>query len=132
MKNKTRLALIPALGLLMVVSLLAQKPANMQGTWVGMATLEGMDDPNELTLVLELKEGNLTGHMSDEYGTMSESLVEKIQLEKGVVSFSVNGMGPGGQEIAIIFKMNVSGGTMEGTLEIPDMGMNGTWEAAKQ
>lgn len=132
MKKSTKLALISVLGLITAVGLLAQKPADMQGTWVGMATLEGMDEPNELTLVLELKEGKLAGHMTDEYGTMSESSADKIKLEKGVFSFTVNGMGPGGQEIAIDFKMNVTEGTMEGTLEIPDMGMNGTWEAAKQ
>lgn len=132
MKKNSKTAFILVLGLLTSVGLLAQKPADMQGTWVGMATLEGMDDPNELTLVVELKEGNLTGHMTDEYGTMSESPMEKAKLENGVFSFSVNGMGPGGQEIALEFKMNVANGTMEGTLEIPDMGMNGTWEATKQ
>jgi hypothetical protein len=28
--------------------------------------------------------------------------------------------------------MNVEGDSIEGTLEIPDMGWNGTWEAKKQ
>lgn len=129
---KTRVGLILTLGLCAAVNLMAQKPADMVGTWVGMATLEGMAEPNELILVLNLKEGNLTGHMTDQYGTMNESPIEKIQLEGGVFSFSVNGMGPGGQEISFVFKMNVDGDSMEGSLEIPDMGMNGTWEATKQ
>ncbi len=132
MKFKTRFVLILALGLCLTINLIAQKPADMEGTWSGMATLEGMDDPNELVLVLELKEGNLEGHMTDQYGTMSESPIAEAKLEDGVFSFSVEGMGPGGQVISLTFKMNVDGDSMEGILEIPDMGMNGTWEATKQ
>ncbi len=132
MKLKTRLALILALGLCLTFNLMAQKPAEMAGTWTGLATLEGMAEANEMVLVLELKEGNLAGHMTDQYGTMSESPIDEIKLEGGVFSFSAMAMGPGGQEITLIFKMNVDGDSMEGTLEIADMGMNGTWEATKQ
>jgi len=132
MKRKTRLALILSLGLCLTISLTAQKPVDMIGTWVGLSTLEGMAEANELVLVLELKEGNLVGHMTDQYGTMSESPIDEIKLEDGVFSFSAVGMGPGGQELTLIFKMNVDGDSMDGTLEIADMGMNGTWEATKQ
>jgi hypothetical protein len=97
-----------------------------------MATLEGMDEPNDLVLVLVVKEGNLEGHMTDQFGTMSESPIAEAKLEDGVFSFSVDGMGPGGAGITLTFKMNVEGDSMEGILEIPDMGMNGTWEATKQ
>lgn len=132
MKRKTRLALILSLGLCLTINLTAQKLTDMAGAWVGLATLEGMAEANELVLVLELKEGNLVGHMTDQYGTMSESPIDEIKLEDGVFSFSAVGMGPGGQELTLIFKMNVDGDSMDGTLEIADMGMNGTWEATKQ
>ena len=39
--------------------------------------------------------------------------------------------GPQGQ-VAVKFKLKVSGNSMEGELDIPDMGMTGTWEAKKQ
>jgi hypothetical protein len=123
---------ILALGLCLAANLMAQKPADMAGTWIGMATLEGMAEANELVLVLELKEGELGGHMTDQYATMSESSIEEVKLEGAVFSFSVNGMGPGGQEITLDFKMNVDGDSMEGTFEISDMGMSGAWEATKQ
>ena len=132
MKFKTRWVCILALGVCLTINLMAQKPSDMTGTWVGMATLEGMDEPNDLVLVLELKDGNLEGHMTDQYGTMSESPIDEAKLEDGVFSFSVGGMGPGGQGITLTFKMNVDGDSMEGILEIPDMGANGTWEATKQ
>jgi hypothetical protein len=132
MKHKKEWALFLAAVLFLTFPLMAQKPADMTGTWSGLATLEGMDDPNELVLVLELKEGNLEGHMTDQYGTMNESPMKEAKLEDGVFSFSVEGMGPGGQGITLTFKMNVEADVMEGILEIPDMGLSGTWEATKQ
>jgi hypothetical protein len=132
MKIRTRFALILALGLCVSVNLLAQKPSDMVGTWVGNATLEGMAEPNEFTLVLELKEGELSGHMTDQYGSMSEAPISDIKLEEGIFGFSVIAIGPSGEELKLILKMNVDGDSMKGMFEIPDMGMNGTWEAAKQ
>jgi len=132
MKTKIRLALILALGLCASVNLLAQKPSDMVGTWVGNAMLEGMAEPNEFTLVLELKEGEISGHMTDQYGSMSEAPINDIKLGDGKFSFSVLAIGPGGEELKLVLEMNVDGDSMEGTLEIPDMGMTGTWEATKQ
>jgi hypothetical protein len=132
MKMKTRFGLILALGLVAALPLTAQKPADMQGTWSGPATLEGMSDSNDFTLVLELKEGKLEGRISDQYNTLSDSPIDEIKLETEEFSFSVMGMGPGGQEIKLVLKMKIDGDSMKGTLEIPDMGMNGTWEATKQ
>lgn len=132
MKFKTRLTLILALGLCLTLNLTAQKPADMAGTWVGLATLEGMGGTNEFVLVMEMKEGNLAGHLTDQYGTVSETPIDKIKLENGVFSFSAVGNGPDGGEITLLLKMNVEGESMEGTLEIEEMGMNGTWEATKQ
>ncbi len=120
------------LGLCLTGSLLAQKPADMVGTWVGMATLEGMDEPNQLTLVVELKEGKLQGHMSDEYGTFSESPISEAKLADGAFTFSIKGSGPGGEEITLNFKMTVDGASMNGTFDIPEIGMAGTWESSKQ
>ena len=132
MKIKTRLILVLAVGLFAALNLTAQKPADLQGTWFGPATLEGMSEPNDFTLVLEMKEGKLTGHMTDQYSTMNENPIEEIKLEGGVFSFSIKAMGPGGQEITLVLKMNIEGDSMEGTLEIPEMGMTGAWEASKQ
>lgn len=132
MKIKTRLAFILVLGLFMSLNLLAQKPADLVGTWAGSATLEGMGDPNELTLVLKLEEGKLAGHMSDQFETMVESPISEVELGEGVFKFSTFAMGPGGENLTLIFKMKVDGDSMSGILEVPDMGINGEWEATKQ
>lgn len=134
MNNNTRFALILVLGLCVCGHLAAQKPADLVGTWVGEATLDGEMEPNELTLLMELAEGKLKGHITGQYGTLTESPLTDIKLEGNVFGFQVMAAGPGGGELAITFKMEVDTktGSMKGTLEIPDMGMSGTWEASKQ
>ncbi len=131
MKIKIRLALILALGLCVSIGLMAQKPADLVGTWVGMATLEGEPDPNELTLVLELQDGKLIGKMTDQYGSMSETPAEEIYLEENVLSFSVQAYVPSGT-FKVEFKMTVSGDSMEGELTVAELGATGKWEATKQ
>jgi len=132
MKFMAKFAFILLMGLCLTINLMAQEPEDMVGTWIGMATLEGMAEPNEFVLVMEMEEGKLSGHLSDQYGTMSETPIDEIKLEGSLFSFSVVGTDPGGQEITLVLKMNIEGDTMKGTLEIPDMGMNGTWGASKQ
>jgi hypothetical protein len=109
----------------------AQQPADMAGTWSGEATLSGMDEPNILTLKLELKEGKLAGHMTDQFGAVDADLAD-IVLEGGVFNFTVPVMLPQGGEGKILFKMKLSGEAMKGEIEIPEMSATGTWEATKQ
>jgi hypothetical protein len=130
--RRVNLIFIVTVGFCVSLGLFAQKPADMAGTWVGSATLEGMGDPNELTLVLELKEGELTGHMSDQFDTMAESPISEVELGEGTFKFSTYAIGPGGGNLTLIFTMKVDGDSMSGVLEVPDMEVTGKWEATKQ
>lgn len=130
MKSAKKTIFALAVIALLSVAASAQKPADLVGTWVGLATLEGMDAPNQLTLVLELKEGKLDGGMVDEYGTINDKIKE-IFLEQDSFNFSTPVMGPGGQQMTINFKMKIAGTAMKGTIEIPEMGMQGAWESTK-
>jgi hypothetical protein len=129
--KKTKWTLILALMVVTSFSLSAQKPADLVGTWKGEATLEGEADPNVLTLVLELKDGQLSGHMTDQYDSMAETPIDEVHLEDGTFVFSVNAV-DGSQQFSLKFTMKVEGDSMKGKFEIPDMGMSGTWEATKQ
>jgi hypothetical protein len=131
MKIATKFILLLFLGLFVSVSLMAQKPADLAGTWVGPATVESEGDPNELTLVLELEEGKLKGHMTGQYGTLNEAPLSDIEFIESVFKFSVKVVGPGGEELTVVFEMNVDGDSMKGKLEIPDMGLAGAWEASR-
>lgn len=131
MKRSLKLSLLAVLMVFAGLSILAQKPADMVGTWVGTATLEGEAEPNELTLVLEMEDGKLTGHMTDQYGAFNENPIEEVLLEDGSFNFTVKTESPQGI-LTIKFIMAVEGDSMAGTLEIEEMGATGTWEATKQ
>ena len=133
MKIKIRFALILALGLYTSVNLMAQKPSDLVGTWVGMSIiLEKEYPPIELTLVLEMKEGKLTGHMTNhtQIGMrMSEAPISEIKLEEGVFSFHIVSKR---KAVTLIFKMKVDSDSMKGDWERLETGIKGTWEAIKQ
>ncbi|HSA96687.1 MAG TPA: hypothetical protein VLJ16_11590 [Acidobacteriota bacterium] len=131
MRNRTLILGLTAILSLVGSSLQAQKPADLIGTWSGQATLEGLEAPNELTLVLELKEGKLAGTMTDQYGTINQFPISDVVLDKGTLSFSSPVVGPGGAQMSIKFKMTLSEDAMKGEIEVPEMGMKGAWEAAK-
>lgn len=123
-------AVVAALALWVSLFLAAQQPADLAGTWSGEATLEGMDEPNTLTLVLEMKEGQLAGHMTDQYGACNDA-IKDIALEKDSFNFATS-VKFDGQQGTILFRMKVSGDEMKGEIEIPEMSAKGTWQATKQ
>ncbi len=131
MKIKIRFALILALGLYTSVNLMAQKPSDLVGTWVGMSIIKEMEyPPGELTLVLEMKEGKLTGHMTSyPHGWISEIPISEIKLEEGVFSFHIVSKR---KTVTLIFKMKVDSDSMKGDWERLDFDIKGTWEAIKQ
>jgi hypothetical protein len=122
---------ITAVVLWMGMSLAAQQPADLVGTWSGDATLEGMDEPDTLTLVLEMKEGKLAGHMTDQYEAVDGDITD-IVVEQGAFNFSAPVLFGQGNQGTIHFKMKVDGDAMKGEIEIPEMGAKGAWQATKQ
>lgn len=110
---------------------IAQTPADLAGTWTGLATMEGEDEPNELTLVLEMKEGELAGHMTDQFGAMNEAPVSELNYSDKLLTFSVTVESPQGT-LTLNFKMTVSEESMEGTFDVPEMGVSGAWKAERQ
>lgn len=103
---------------------------NLVGTWVGEATLEGQP-PNELTLVMVEKDGELSGTITGQYGTLVDTPLENIKVENGTFTFEIM-IPTGGGDIQAVFKMTVEGDTMKGEFELPEMGASGTWEAVRQ
>jgi hypothetical protein len=131
MRIRLKIAIFAALALWASLFVSAQQPADMVGTWSGEATLTGMDEPNTLALKLELKEGKLAGHMTDQFGAVDADLTD-IVLEGSAFNFTVPLMLPQGGEGKILFKMKLSGESMKGEIEIPEMTATGTWQATKQ
>lgn len=130
MKLVRKATVIAAMVFWVSMILAAQQPADLVGTWSGDATLEGMDEPNTLTLVLEVKEGKLAGHMTDQYEAIDGDITN-IVFEQDAFNFTAPVTLPQGGQGTINFKMKVSGDTMKGEIEIPEMSAKGTWQATK-
>lgn len=113
-----------------VFPLIVQAETDLIGTWIGPALMEGQPE-NVLTLVLEKKEGKLTGTLTGEYGTLNDALLENINVEGNILTFETM-VAAGGGDLQIAFKITVTGNAMAGEFDIPDVGMTGTWEAEKQ
>jgi hypothetical protein len=109
----------------------AQQPADMVGTWTGEATLEGEAETDTVTLILELKDGKLAGHMTDRFQAINGDIADVV-LEQGVFNFTVPALFGEGYQGTVSFKMKVDGDSMKGELEIPEMGAKGTWQATRQ
>jgi len=131
MKRSVKFTLLAALMLISGLSIMAQKPADLVGTWVGLATMEGEAETNELTLVLTMEDGKLIGHMTDQYAAFNENPIEEVTLENDSFNFTVKAESPEG-ELTVKFTMIVNGDSMEGELELVEWGVPGTWEATKQ
>lgn len=124
-------AAFAVLTLLASLFIAAQQPADLAGTWSGDATLEGANEPDTLVLVLELKDGKLVGHMTDQYQAIDAEITD-IVLEQSTFSFSVSVLYGEGSQGTATFKMKVIENAMKGEFEIPEMGAKGTWQAAKK
>jgi len=131
MKLAKKGAMFGALAILAGLFIAAQQPADLVGTWSGDATLEGLDEPNTLTLVLEMKDGKLTGHMTDQYEAIDSDITD-IALEQGTFSFSVTVLYGAGNQGTAKFKMKILENVMKGSLEIPEMSAKGAWQATKE
>ena len=124
-------ASVAAMALSMGLFLAAQQPADLVGTWSGQATLEGESEADLLTLVLELKDGKLAGHMTDQYQAIDGDIADVV-FEQGAFNFSVPALFGEGHQGTIFFKMKVDGDSMKGDIDIPPMNAKGTWQATKQ
>jgi hypothetical protein len=131
MKLVRKVTVVAAIVIWVSIILAAQQPADLVGTWSGDATLEGMDEPDTLTLVLEMKEGKLAGHMTDQYEAVNGDIAD-IVLEQGAFNFTAPVLFGQGSPGTIHFKMKVDGDTMKGEIEIPEMSAKGAWQATKQ
>jgi hypothetical protein len=70
--------------------------------------------------------------MNDQFGTINQFPISDVTLEKSVLTFTTPVLGQGGQQTTIKYKMTISGETMKGEIQIPDMGLTGAWEAVRK
>ena len=93
---------------------------DISGTWVGETEVpdQGTD---ELTLVLEKKEGEYTGTTSDFLGMLDETECEDIEFKDSNLSFNFS-IYDGESTMTVYITLTVEGDTMTGYWETEDGG----------
>ena len=93
---------------------------DLSGTWVGETEVpdQGTD---ELTLVLEKKEGEYTSTISDSLGMLDETESEDIEFKDNNLSFNFS-IYDGYSTMKVYITLTVEGDTMTGYWETEDGG----------
>ncbi len=102
---------------------------DLSGTWVGETEVpdQGTD---ELTLVLEKKEGEYTGTTSDSLGMLDETECEDIEFKDSNLSFNFS-IYDGYSTMKVYITLTVEGDTMTGYWETED-GSTGSIKLKKE
>jgi len=102
---------------------------DLSGTWVGETEVpdQGTD---EMTLVLEKKDGEYTGTISDSLGMIDETECEDIEFEDSNLSFNFS-IYDGYSTMTVYITLTVEGDTMTGYWEIED-GTTGSVKLEKE
>jgi len=95
-------------------ALLAQQ-TDLSGTWVGFAERRGSQD--ELTVVLEKKDGRYAGKLTDNMGVFTNSEIKNCAVKDDKVTFEFDG-GAGGQTFTLRAELTLKNDTMKGTWTI--------------
>lgn len=91
---------------------MAQDKAELLGTWKGLVMLNnGAED--KLTLVFEENEGQLVGHVTDEFGLLANAPMKEMTLDKGEITFRLEINDTTGK-ITIHLEGTIEDGVMEG------------------
>jgi len=120
------------LGLLFMPAI-AQLPAqdqDLSGTWVGSTAVPGMEERDNLTLVLKKDGPAYSGTLTDSMGMLTEAVLEKVKVEKDTISFEFLAA-TGGGPIRVRSTLKVSEGKLVGSWA-SEQGDTGALEFARK
>jgi hypothetical protein len=101
---------------------------DLTGTWEGETYVEG-GPTLTLTLTLEHKGEEITGTLTDDMGYIDAEISE-AKLKGEEFTFQAVAQTPVG-ELILVFKVTVSGDSMEGAWESEDGAYAGEWTATR-
>jgi hypothetical protein len=89
---------------------------DLSGTWVGSTDIPNMTEKDGLTLILKKDGSSYSGTITDTMGMLSDTVLEKVLLEKETLRFEFL-VNTGSQQIRVKTMLKVSGGKMVGSWE---------------
>lgn len=102
---------------------------DLTGTWVGPA--ETPDGSDQITCVLEHKDGKITGTLTDEMGYLSSAPITSAKLTGDNVYLETTVSTPDGS-MKLVLRGSLKGNTITGNWELPDTGETGPWKIVKK
>jgi len=81
--------------------------------------------------VIEHKDGQITGTVTDELGFLDAAPIKNAKLEYNKLTMETTVVTPDG-ELLLKLQATVAGDKIEGTWEIPDTGETGEWKIEKK
>ena len=87
--------------------------ADITGTWVGTAVVPDAMEPDELTLVIQKKDGVYTGIINDSMGMLQDTECEDIKYEDGKLTMHFS-IPQDYEDMVISCELKVEGDTMTG------------------
>ena len=115
MKAVTRWLLMCAV-LISTLGLLQGQDPDLSGTWIGSTVVPNMEDRDNLTLVLKKEGSSYTGNITDTMGMLNATILEKVKLEKGTMTFEFIVI-TNGQELRVRATIKVSADKLTGSWE---------------
>ena len=107
----------------------AQKSFDLTGTWEGTIYVAEIDIEMDITLVLEEKDGIVTGKISDDWEYINCDIIDP-KLDKNILTFKAD-VESSGSDHQMAFKMTISGDKMKGQWESRGRSF-GEWDAVKK
>lgn len=105
----------------------AENNNGLSGTWKGILYISELDIDMEIVLVLEEKNGTLTGRISDDWGYLDGDIIDPA-FERDILTFEALAQSSQGDR-PMIFRMAVGENEMRG--EWNSLGSSGDWILAK-
>ena len=94
--------------------------ADLSGTWVGETEVPDAPEPDQVTLILKLVDGEYEGTVTDTLGMADEAECEDIELDGDKLTMNFEIINPDGEYVRIYVTMTVEGDTMKGYWESED------------
>jgi hypothetical protein len=116
MKKMTAWLAIAGMLLLFVGGLTYAGEKDLVGTWIGETGVPDAPEPDKLTIVFAMKDGELTGTFTDTLGFASEAPLEDIKYEDGSLTFHFD-VSDGYDTFPIYCTLKVEGDSMTGYWE---------------
>jgi hypothetical protein len=99
--------------------LMSGQSIDLSGTWVGETVIPDAIDPDEITLVLAIENGEYSGKVSDSMGMFDDTECEDIEFMDNKLTFNIEANSDDGY-MRIYVTLIVEGDTLSGHWENED------------